>query len=69
MKDQAHHIKHIQKRVVRSARRKIKESKESEKEKAEQSKKKSINREDAVYDEVVPSDQQVLRNPTRQNYH
>lgn len=65
MKDEKHHLKHVQKRIIRSARKES--EKEAKKEKIIEfnEAEKSTN----VYDEVIPSDQQVPRVAGRHNYH
>lgn len=65
MKDESHHLKHVQKRVLRSVRRKN----------SENSSYGNFPRENTtstlpwetveVYEETVPSDQQVPRAPMR----
>ncbi|MEC7840382.1 MAG: hypothetical protein VX777_10125 [Chlamydiota bacterium] len=68
MKDEVHHLKHVQKRVIRSARRNSSELDEQPNNLKEYHHNAS-KREFEVYDEVVPSDQQVPRAPGRASYH
>lgn len=67
MKDEGHHLKHIQKRVLRSERRKSMKVSEDAGATA-----KTIENDGAqvlIYDEFVSHDQQVSRVPTRLTYH
>jgi len=68
MKDEVHHLKHVQKRVLRSVRQ---NSAELSKQPVNSSRlhKKTSNNEGEVYDEVIPSNQQIPRAPGRVSYH
>ncbi|MEM1282414.1 MAG: hypothetical protein AAGG81_02545 [Chlamydiota bacterium] len=68
MKDECHHLKHIQKRVLRSARRKNFDQISKESFSTGNSNSNKVAQVE-VYDEVIPSDQQVARVPTRNTYH
>ncbi len=68
MKDECHHLKHVQKRVLRSARRKTLEKEKSTSFSNSRSGSGQFAKVE-VYDEVIPSDQQVARVPTRNTYH
>lgn len=68
MKDESHHLKHVQKRVLRSARRKTIE-KEKQPIFSENRLRSGQPNYPEVYDEVVPSDQQIPRAPNRNSYH
>lgn len=69
MKDECHHLKHVQKRVLRSARRKTVDKEKSSGFSSSGSESRRLSQQVEVYDEVIPSDQQVLRAPTRNTYH
>lgn len=67
MKDEAHHLKSVQKKVLRSLK---KESNKTFKEPIVQKELPSENQgRDIIYDEVITSDQRVPRAPTRASYH
>ena len=66
MKDEARHIQHLQKKVIRSTRRRVVKKREQEEREAEGD---SAIKNEGAYHENVPADQQVPRAPTRQNYH
>jgi hypothetical protein len=68
MKDECHHLKHVQKRVLRSARRKTLE-KENQTSFSGNPAQSGQTYPVEVYDEVIPSDQQIPRVPTRSTYH
>lgn len=68
MKDECHHLKHVQKRVLRSARRKTLDKEKASSFTASGSESKQFANVE-VYDEVIPSDQQVPRVPNRNTYH
>lgn len=68
MKDESHHLKHVQKRILRSARRQsATNNKRLAVEEKSYSNKRSPHIE--VYDDVVPSDQRVPRVPNRHYYY
>lgn len=69
MRKDRHHIKNVQKKMIRSARNEEDVAQRKKLNQDNQNKEENISAEKELYDEFIPANQQVPRVPNRITYH
>lgn len=69
MKNDRHHLKNIQKKLLRSSRNEGEQTVKTKEKENLNSNNSQEGEKEAVYDEFIPANQQVGRMPNRLNYH